>query len=233
MEATTPTTEATTEDVAKDTAADVAATVLPKSDVKAVEAKPKAKATRGVAKPKPSKPKTKKVTVNGETVTVPFGLTNDEAVAYAKKLLASTASRKAGTPDGAATPDVERKSTTAKGKPSKTGTTRQTSKVPSGSVRIRLTGVAYEKAITNRNAAAWRKANPVLASALKALPMKKAGGAGYPVYFAIVPKTHVKDLAAFLNTVAKEWDGMDKAPGSPKTLRSNAERMLADAKLAK
>lgn len=232
MEATTPTTEATTEEVAKDTAADVAAIVLPKSDVKAVEAKPK-KATRGVAKPKKATPKTKKVTVNGETVTVPFGLTNDEAVAHAKKLLAAAAARKNGTPDGSGTPDVERKATTAKGKPSKTGTTRQTSKVPSGSVRIRLTGVAYEKAITVRNAAAWRKANPVLASALKALPMKKAGGAGYPVYFAIVPKTHVKDLAKFLTDTAKDWEGMDKAPGSPKTLRSNAERMLSDAKNAK
>lgn len=222
-------------------AAEVAAVVLPKPKpgpkklrktvaVKVVAdtpAKPKAKAT--------PKPKRRAVTINGETVMVDVKLSNSEALVVARKLIASKGNRKNGDPDGknVGTTSVKggAKKVTARTTP--TGSTKQLASVPTGSVRVRFSKTSYELAIAGKAGVAFRKANPVIAKAVRNLEGKTSGGAGYPAYFAVLPIAEAAVVVAHLRAVAKEWAGMSKAPGSPKPLLANADRIAADAKAAK
>lgn len=184
--------------------------------------KPKRKAT-------PRKPvPTRKFVFKGETFDVPKTLSDALAEKFASKLLAAKAGRENGSPDVAATPDVDRKPA-AKAK----ATRAAAAKVEDGMVAIRLSKTAWEQAFAGSDGAEWRKQN---AGAWKTLKGAKARSVGSSIaYFATVKVEEADEVVAHLKATAKAWEkrGTKTRDANPAPLARNAAVIAAQVKTAK
>lgn len=189
--------------------------------------KPSASAKGNKATPRKPVP-TRKFVFKGETFDVPKTLSDALAEKFASKLLAAKAGRENGTPDAAATPDVDRKPA-AKPK----ATRAAAPKVEDGMVAIRLSKTAWEQAFAGSDGAEWRKQN---AGAWKTLKGAKARSVGSSIaYFATVKVEEADEVVAHLKATAKAWEkrGTKTRDANPAPLARNAAVIAAQVKTAK
>lgn len=160
-------------------------------------------------------PTMREVTVDGQTVKVAIGLSDEDAEKYARKLIA------ANSPEPEAAPA-----------PAKPKRTPAAPKVADGMVAMRLSKTAYELVIAGDAGKDFRKEH---ASAWKVLKAAKARSVGSSIaYFASVTPEDASAVAKHLATVAKAWGkpGADR-PGNPAPLVRNAAVIVAQVKAAK